>query len=51
LFSGTCKNSTNGNNIEVFGIKYRYKGLIKEELIKLDSLDVDGIAANATFNR
>ncbi|KZL89357.1 6-phosphofructokinase [Clostridium magnum] len=36
--------SANYNNIEVFGIKYGYKGLIKEELMKLDSLGVDGIA-------
>lgn len=31
-------------NIEVFGIKHGYKGLIEEELIKLDSVDVDHIA-------
>lgn len=36
--------SANHNNIEVFGIKHGYKGLIKEELIKLSNLAVDNIA-------
>ncbi|MBV7273396.1 6-phosphofructokinase [Clostridium sp. PL3] len=36
--------SANYNDMEVFGIKHGYKGLIKEELTKLDSFDVDGIA-------
>lgn len=32
------------NNVEVFGIKYGYKGLIEEELIKLDNFIVDSIS-------
>lgn len=36
--------SANYNSIEVLGIKYGYKGLIEEDIIKLDNLDIDGIA-------
>ncbi|MEY8001738.1 6-phosphofructokinase [Clostridium sp. Mt-5] len=36
--------SASYNNIEVLGIKYGYKGLIDEELIKLDNSIVDNIS-------
>ncbi|MBV4418856.1 6-phosphofructokinase [Clostridium tyrobutyricum] len=36
--------SANYNNIEVLGIKHGYKGLIDEDLIKLDSSIVDNIS-------
>ncbi|GAA0182887.1 6-phosphofructokinase [Clostridium sediminicola] len=34
----------NNNNIEVFGIKHGYKGLVEEKLIKLDNFIVDSIS-------
>ncbi|MCT4605699.1 MAG: 6-phosphofructokinase [Marinisporobacter sp.] len=34
----------NNHNVEVWGIKYGYKGLINEELIKLDNFIVDDIS-------
>ncbi|MBP2033967.1 6-phosphofructokinase 1 [Clostridium algifaecis] len=36
--------SANHNNIEVFGIKHGYKGLINEDLIKLDNSIIDNIS-------